>query len=83
MQVIAISVDDQARNRRFAEALGASFPILSDERRTVSEQYGVLLPFIRLARRTTFVVERDGTIQRIQWGWSAIDPSGALEAAMQ
>jgi peroxiredoxin len=75
-------VDGQARNRKFAEELGARFPILSDEGRTVSKQYDVLMPFIRLAKRTTFVVERDGTIQRIESGSSALDPSGALEAAM-
>jgi peroxiredoxin Q/BCP len=81
--VIAISVDSQARNRKFAEELGAKFPILSDEARTVSERYGVLIPFIRLAKRTTFIVEKDGTIQQIQSGSSALDPSGALQASMQ
>jgi thioredoxin-dependent peroxiredoxin len=82
-QVIAISVDGQARNKKFAEALGAQFPILSDEGRTVSSHYDVLMPFIRLAKRTTFVVEKDGTIQRIESGSGALDPTGALEAAMR
>jgi len=76
-------VDGQARNRKFAEALGTQFPILSDEGRTVSRQYNVLMPFIRLAKRTTFVVEKDGTIQRIESGSGALDPTGALEVAMR
>jgi peroxiredoxin len=41
------------------------------------------MPFIRLAKRTTFVVEKDGTIQRIESGSGALDPTGALEAAMR
>ena len=81
--MIAISVDGQSRNRKFAEELGASFPILSDEARTVSKRYGVLIPFIKLAKRTTFIVDKDGTIQGIQSGARAVDPKGALEAAMQ
>jgi hypothetical protein len=41
------------------------------------------MPFIRLAKRTTFIVDKDGTIQRIESGSNAIDPRGALEAVMQ
>lgn len=77
-QVIGISVDSPAKNKAFAESLGASFPILSDSRRTVSKAYGVLIPIIRLAKRTTFVIDREGIIQAILRKADAENPDNAL-----
>jgi len=82
-QVIGISVDNQARNKAFAEQLGVKFPILSDEQKTVSREYGVLIPLIRLASRTTFVIDKQGVIQSIQKGGLAIDPENAQQACNQ
>ena len=78
-QVIGIDVDSQAKNRAFAQQLAIKFPILSDEQKTVSKQYQVLIPFIRLARRTTFVVDKEGIIRNIQKGGEAVDPNNALQ----
>lgn len=78
--MIGISVDDRAKNKAFAEKLGLKFPLLSDEQKTVSREYGVLMPVIRLAKRTTFVIDRDGVIQHIDRGGDAIDPNGAGDA---
>jgi len=79
-QVIGISVDSQARDKAFAEQLGVKFPILSDEQKTVSRKYGVLIPLIRLASRTTFVIDKQGVIQSIQKGGLALDPENAQQA---
>jgi peroxiredoxin Q/BCP len=78
--VLGISVDSREKNKIFAESLGLTFPILSDEQRTVSRQYGVLIPILRLAHRVTFVIDRDGVIREIIKGGAAIDPAGALKA---
>lgn len=78
--MIGISVDDPKTNKAFAEKIGAQFPILSDEHKTVSRDYGVLMPLIRLAKRTTFVIDRDGVIRHIDRGGAAIDPDSAGEA---
>lgn len=77
---MGISVDSRDKNRAFAEKLGVKFPILSDERKTVSRDYGVLMPVIRLAKRTTFVIDRDGVIRHIDRGGAAIDPESAGDA---
>ena len=77
-QAIGISVDSRAKNQAFAEELGITFPILSDEAKTVSKQYGVLMPLIRLAWRTTFLIDEQGIIRAIQKGGEAADPSNAL-----
>jgi peroxiredoxin len=79
-QVIGISVDSRAKNKAFAEQLGVNFPILSDEQKTVSKAYGVLMPVIRLSSRTTFVIDRQGVIRSIQKGGEALDPENARQA---
>jgi len=78
--VVGISVDSPSRNKAFAQALGAAFPILSDEGKTVSREYGVLMPVIRLAKRTTFVIDKEGVIRHIDKGGEAADPDGARQA---
>jgi len=60
--------------------LGLRFPILSDESKAASKQYGVLIPLIRLAKRTTFLIDKKGIVTAIQKGGEAADPGNALEA---
>ena len=79
-QVLGISVDSREKNKAFAESLGVSFPILSDETKTASRAYGVLVPILRLARRVTFVIDKEGVIREVIRGREAIDPSGAIHA---
>ncbi len=78
--MIGISVDSRQKNQKFAESLGVTFPILSDEDKSVSRQYDVLIPVIRLANRYTFVIDKQGTIREIIKGGAAIDPKGAQQA---
>ena len=75
--MIGISVDSRERNRKFAEELGITFPVLSDESKRVSGQYGVLIPLVRMANRYTFVIDRKGVIQEITKGGEAADPEHA------
>ncbi len=62
MAYFAASVDDPDTNRKFAESLGADFPILSDPSRKTAEAYGVLVPVARYAARRTFYIGADGKI---------------------
>jgi peroxiredoxin Q/BCP len=57
-------VDDAETNRKFAESLGADFPILADPGKGVARAYGVLGPF-GVARRWTFYIGPDGRIQHV------------------
>ena len=54
--------------------------MLSDYKREVMKQYGVLGERSYLANRTTFVIDMDGKIAEIIEGNSAIDPTGAVTA---
>ena len=73
-------MDDAEANRKFAQSLGATFPILSDPEKTTAKAYGVLNFTHLFANRVTFVIDKDGVIQHIDKGSDAIDPTGACGA---
>ena len=78
-QVLGISVDSRYANKRYAEDLGVTYPLLSDFQREVSELYGVLNEERGFANRTTFVVDMEGTIQHVDEGSDAIDITKTYE----
>ncbi len=77
-KVFAISTDNTPSLKAFAQQVKASFPMLSDfTDRHVAREYGILITQMGFANRATFVVDRDGKIQSIEEGSSALDPTGA------
>ncbi len=73
-------MDSFAANKRFAEDIGVTFPLLSDWKRKVVKDYGIFDEKSGYATRATFVVDKDGIIRHIEEGRSAIDPTGAYQA---
>ena len=76
-QVAAISVDSTPALAHWAEHLGISYPMLSDFDREVVKKYGVFNEQRNMGRRATFVIDKEGKIQHVEEGNSAIDPSAA------
>ena len=64
-QVLGISVDFNAANTAFAERLGLRFPLLSDTRRVMTREYGVLNDKGTAALRWTYYIGADGKILHI------------------
>jgi peroxiredoxin len=79
-QVLAMSTDAAPTLAHWAKELGAEFPLLSDHDRKITALYGVLIPDIGYANRTTFVIDMEGKIAYIEEGNEAIDITGADEA---
>ncbi len=79
-RVLGISVNKRSANFGFAQKLGITFPLLCDEEKKVSKQYGVLGFFPRVARRTTFVIDHAGAIRHISYGQEAATPAYVLDA---
>ena len=77
---MGISVDDAEANRKFAQSIGATFPVLSDPQKMTAKAYGVLNFTHLFANRVTFVIDMDGVIQHVEKGSDAIDPTGACSA---
>jgi len=80
-QVFGISTDSPFSQKEFADKLKLTFPLLSDfSKRQVAEEYGVLMKDYGFANRATFVIDKEGRIQHIEEGNTAIDPTGAETA---
>jgi peroxiredoxin len=73
-------MDSFASNRRFAKDNGFTFPLLSDWKRDVTKEYGLFDEKSGYGNRATFVIDKEGVIQHIDQGETAIDPTGAYEA---
>jgi peroxiredoxin len=80
-QVFGVSTDNTPSQKRFAEDLKVTFPMLSDfATRKVSTDYGVLMADKGIASRATFVIDKQGLIQHVEEGSAAIDVTGAANA---
>jgi len=79
-QVLGISSDSYAANKRFAEDIQVTFPLLSDFKRKVVRDYGIFDEESGYGTRATFTVDKEGIIRHIEQGKSAIDPTGAYQS---
>jgi len=59
------SVDTPEYNKKFAESLGAEYPILSDPDKSVAKAYGVLNEARGVTNRWTFYIDKNGVIKEI------------------
>ncbi len=72
-------MDSFAANKRFAEDIKVTFPLLSDWKRKATADYGLYDEKSGYGSRATFVVDKDGKIQSVEVGRTAIDPTGAFQ----
>ncbi|MBI1786137.1 MAG: redoxin domain-containing protein [Acidobacteria bacterium] len=79
-QVFGISTDNTPSLGEFAKKNNVAFPLISDFMRKTSADYGVLIPDRGMANRSTFVIDKEGKIQYIEEGNSAINTDGAATA---
>lgn len=89
-QRVGISVDDVAKQKRFAESNGFDYPLLSDHGAVVAGQFGVRRGQLgrRLGlpvKRTTFVLDRFGGVREIIASERnmAVHADGALAALLR
>ena len=79
-QIFGLSVDSVPANRRFAQDLGVTFPLLSDFKRTVVKDYGLFNESQGFGNRGTFVIDKEGKLQHVEIGNTAVDPGAAFQA---
>ena len=72
-------MDSFAANKRFAQDIGVKFPLLSDWKRKASKDYGLYDEDSGYGKRATFVIDKEGIIQHVEVGNTAIDPTGAYQ----
>ena len=67
-----VSLDSAEKNKEFAEALDANFPVLSDPSKQVAKAYGVLSVVRLFAKRKTFYIDSQGLIRHVE---DDVDPA--------
>jgi peroxiredoxin len=77
-------MDSPAANAAFAKQIGIKFPLLSDMNGKMLKSYGILKGYdvenetYDWALRANIVIDKQGIIQLIDEGDSAVDPNTAL-----
>ena len=72
-------MDSFASNKEFAAKLGVTFPLLSDWKRQTTKEYGLYNEESGYGVRASFVIDKEGKIQHVEVGKTAIDPTGAYQ----
>lgn len=75
--MLGVSVDFNDANKTWAEKLGLTYPLLSDERRQMSKAYGVLYDDPKLAQDPATIAR----YLRAQRSWFVIDKNGIIRLA--
>ena len=76
-------MDSPAANAAFAKQINIKFPLLSDMNRKMLTSYGILKNYekdgdtYQWALRANIVIDKNGVIQYIEGGDSAVDPNTA------
>jgi peroxiredoxin Q/BCP len=65
VQVIGASVDPVKANAKFAQRYDLVFPLLCDTDYAVASAFGVARPMVGVAKRTTFLIDTDGTLRKV------------------
>jgi peroxiredoxin Q/BCP len=79
-QVVGISVDDVATQKRFKEEMKLPYPLLSDKDGAVAKQYAGTMPLVGVASRANFVIGQDGVVREVVEGGDAVDPTSAIKS---
>jgi peroxiredoxin Q/BCP len=74
VQVVGASVDRPEANARWAQKHGLRMPLVSDPgEHTVAAAFGVARPMVGVAKRTTWLIDADGTLRKI---YPKVTPKG-------
>ena len=79
VQVIGVSVDNNQSHKRFANKLKLNFPLLADPTKKVTKAYGALA-FYRLARRMTFIIDKQGNVRKV---FPKVNPADHVDEIIQ
>jgi peroxiredoxin Q/BCP len=74
VQVIGASIDSAEANRRWAEKYDLKMPLIGDTSgHEVAVAFGVARPMVGVAKRTTWLIDPDGTLRRV---YPKVTPKG-------
>jgi peroxiredoxin Q/BCP len=72
--VIGASVDKPAANERWAQKYDLKMPLIGNhDENNVAAAFGVARPMVGVAKRTTWLIDTDGTLRKV---YPAVKPKG-------
>lgn len=72
--MVGASVDDPAANEKWAAKYALRMPLISDAGgHVVSSAFGVARPMVGVAKRTTWLIDADGTLRKV---YAKVTPKG-------
>ena len=63
--ILGVSADTGQSHKAFAEKFHLPFSILADPDMRIIEAYGVKMPMMSLAKRVTFLIDRQGIVRKV------------------
>lgn len=77
--ILGVSADDVASHKAFAEKFHLPFRLVADPDHRIIDAYGVRMPVLGWAKRTTFLVDRSGIIRKVFQG---VSPAGHAQEVL-
>ena len=77
--ILGVSADDVASHKAFAEKFHLPFRLVADADHRIIDAYGVRMPVLGWAKRTTFLVDRSGVIRKVFQG---VNPAGHAQEVL-
>lgn len=65
VQVVGVSFDQAESHQKFASKYKLNFPLLVDSEGRIADAYGVRMSGKNMARRVSFLIDKDGIIRHI------------------
>ncbi len=84
--ILGVSIDSIKSHEKFAAKHNLLFPLLSDERKTVSTDYGVFKEKSMYGKtflgveRTTFAIDKEGVVRRV---WPKVKVEGHIDEVLE
>ena len=63
--ILGVSADTTQSHKAFADKFHLPFSILADPDGQIIEAYGVKMPLLSMAKRTTFLIDRQGIVRKV------------------
>ena len=81
--ILGVSADDAKSHKAFAEKFHLPFQLVADADKKIIDSYGVRMPILGMAKRTTFIIDRDGVIRKVFEGVSPATHEPEVLAALK
>ncbi len=63
--ILGVSADDAKSHKAFAEKYHLPFKLVADADHAIIDAYGVKMPLLSMAKRTTFILDKDGVVRKV------------------